>query len=444
MNKYTVNFGGRTHAGMVKEFNADAILDFKILNGHVFMVCDGHDGEQGHGALAAKLTTESIKKYFYNRSYKDMGNALTNAVTFANYSVFEQSQKNPKYKGMGATLAIMIYRDGKVYYAYAGDSRIYYFRNNTLQPLTRDHVKDVHDAPNSEVTVLLGKNRDIKFGVSKKPLLVETNDMFLLCTDGLTDEVSDTDLVDVLKDRDTSPEHKSLLLTNKANESGGKDNLSMYLVQFDSPKVAAEAKATQKKPVNKTLITVLLSVLIASVLGFGGYQGIKYLAERPSKPKAEKKEVSQADQKQNKAKEQQAEKKEQPSKKKGSEKTTPKKTETVKNTQKVENKQSPAQKTGTVYYNHPVKYGENLYRIGLRYNVSQQKLIDINGNKAKNLIAGSNLKIPVRAVHVVKAGESYSVISDMYNIKIKRICETNKINESDPLKKGQKIVIPVK
>ena len=76
-------------------------------------------------------------------------------------------------------------------------------------------------------------------------------------------------------------------------------------------------------------------------------------------------------------------------------------------------------------------------------NISQKQLTDINGNKAKNLVAGSILKIPVNAIHKVKAGESYSVISDKYNVKIKMICHASKIIESQPLKEGQTLIIPL-
>jgi len=62
-NKLYLSSGSKTQAGSAKEFNTDAMVDFTILDGHVFAVCDGHDGVNGHGALSSKLVTESIKKY---------------------------------------------------------------------------------------------------------------------------------------------------------------------------------------------------------------------------------------------------------------------------------------------------------------------------------------------------------------------------------------------
>ncbi len=81
--------------------------------------------------------------------------------------------------------------------------------------------------------------------------------------------------------------------------------------------------------------------------------------------------------------------------------------------------------------------------MGLRYNISQKQLIDINGDKAKKLIAGSIIKIPVKAIHKVKSGESYSTISDKYNVKIKYICFASGIKSGSQLREGQILVIPL-
>jgi LysM repeat protein len=79
----------------------------------------------------------------------------------------------------------------------------------------------------------------------------------------------------------------------------------------------------------------------------------------------------------------------------------------------------------------------------LRYNITQKQLIEINGKRATSLVAGTKLKVPVKKVHVVKAGESFSVISDKYNVKIKLICTATNIVEGTPLKEGQTLIIPL-
>lgn len=97
-----------------------------------------------------------------------------------------------------------------------------------------------------------------------------------------------------------------------------------------------------------------------------------------------------------------------------------------------------------VNHRHKVKYGENLYRLGLRYSVSQNELVRINGNKASNLVAGSYIEIPIKAKHTVKAGESWSVVSDRYNVRITSIAKASKVDASLSLKEGQLLIIPLK
>ncbi len=439
MNKFlNINFGSITDNGKVKEFNTDAVSEFKILNGHVFVVCDGHDGVGGHGALASKLIAESIKKYFYNRSYKDMSKALTNAITYANFTLFEQTKKDAKYKGIGSTLAIVIYREGKLYYAYAGDSRIYVYKNNQLQPLTRDHVDDMENIAESEVKILLGKSKDIKFGVCKTPLEASENDTYLLCTDGLTDQLTEGEIANVLADADKASEHKCQNLIELAKEKGGKDCTSVQVIGF-STKVELHKF---KKIINYKVVLYGLAGLIAlAALGYGGLKGFEAIKNKKSEKQVINKIKNIEKEKSLNIETNNAPTKEvlTESKQKVEKNTKPTSQKTVKS-KKADKKSVNPNKT---YYRHKVKYGENLYRIAIRYNTTQKRLTNINGKKATNLIAGSFIKIPVMAIHKVKTGESFSVISDKYNVKISKICVATKISENTPLKDGQTLIIPL-
>jgi LysM repeat protein len=102
----------------------------------------------------------------------------------------------------------------------------------------------------------------------------------------------------------------------------------------------------------------------------------------------------------------------------------------------------PALSEVPIYYSHKISYGENLYRLAIRFNLTQKKLTELNGNKAKSLVAGSILKIPVKALHKVESGESLSVISDEYNVKIKTICQATEISKTAVLKVGMMLIIP--
>ncbi|MBI9068300.1 MAG: LysM peptidoglycan-binding domain-containing protein [Salinivirgaceae bacterium] len=433
-NKISLSFGSKSDAGREKEFNTDSIIDFPILNGHVFVVCDGHDGEHGHGALASRMTVESIKKYFYNKSYKDIQKALTNAVSYANYSLFEQSKKDSKYAGIGSTLAILIYREGKVYYAYAGDSRIYLYKKNSLQVLTRDHVEDVENFKDSEVAILIGKAKDIKFGVCKNPLEVNEEDGFLICTDGLSDYLSIEEITEVVSDENTAAAHKVVQLVEKVNDKGGEDNVSVHILEFGKP--AELEKITKRISVKRLAILagffIVIVVVSLSIIKFKD----SFFADNKTNNKISKKEVVKLE------------------KKDVSTTVNPNTEKVVEEPVKIKNKkkqvlEETVKKQEVVYiktpkyYKHHIQFGDNLYRLSLRYNVSQQKIIDINKEKAKNLIAGSYINIPVIDIYTVKTGESYSVISDKFNVKIKLICTANIIDQSQPLKEGQKLIIPI-
>lgn len=452
-DKLHISFGSKTETGSSKEYNTDSLIDFSILHGHVFAICDGHDGANGHGALASKMVTESIKKYFFNRSYKDIATALTNAVAYANYSLFELVTKDSKYQGIGSTLAILIYRGGKVYYAYAGDSRIYLVKNNSIQLLTRDHLNQTDDVPSAEVSILLGKSKNIRFGVSKNPLMAEAGDCFLICSDGLTDVIQDEEVLQILDDQNTSPEHKSLQLIEKVQALKGKGDISVQVIEFTQ----VEESQKSKKPLNlkPVFITMLIIILLGSFI-YGGYKLYPTLAswsqqsEKPTqneadefadfenddqKPLTESNEIPYPDEaaEGKKVVVKELDKKEDA---KATAKETVKKEKPKKEDAKVDKKQS-------TYYSHTIQAGENLYRLSLRYNVSQQKLIDLNGEAASKMISGQKLKIPITALHSIKSGETLESISSQYKIKVSDIKSANKMEESSKLKVGNELIIPL-
>jgi len=426
MSDFYLSYGSKTDNGLVKEFNTDSILEFKIPNGHIFVVCDGHNGKDGHGALASKLTTESIKKYFFNRSYKDIIKAITNAITFANVTLFEQINKDSKYEGIGSTIAIIIYYNNKIYYAYAGDSRIYILRDNELQLLTKDHVNNPSNPINEDVNILIGKNKNIKFGVCKKPIMPNINDTYLICSDGLTDKVDKDNILNILLDNDKSSEHKCQDLIDLANEKGGEDNISVQVLEF------SEKIEKPKKRLNYKYIALgVLAIIIATVIGFVEFNNKDVNSENIiEKQQVIIEEPNITDDNTLMVEEPKIEEIEQ------NNNITSK---DIINKKQKKDLQIDSQE---IYYNHKIKYGENLYRIAIRYNTTQLTLIKINGDKAKKLIAGTIIKIPVKALHKVKQGESFSSISNKYNTKIKAICLASKIDKNAPLKIGQTLIIP--
>jgi serine/threonine protein phosphatase PrpC/LysM repeat protein len=429
-NTLYLSFGVKTETGIDKEFNTDAFVEFDIAEGHVFAVCDGHNGVEGRGALASKMVAESIRKYFFNRTYSDFDKAITNAVVYANYTLYQQTLKDEKCKDIGSTLAILIVKNNKVWYAYAGDSRIYFLRDGKLQLLTRDHVETPEYPNDADVTILLGHQKDIKFGVCKQPLTIEANDLFLLCTDGVTDVLGKESLLEVLNDTNTAPEHKSLKLAEKVHEAGAKDNYTIQVLEFSEPVVET---AVPQEPLNKKNLMGIAAIVVSLLLVLAAFLFFPELKNKTDrKPKTEVVKPTEVD---NQKKENNKKPEEKLHEQKNSEKLQQQKVQS--------GKQATVANTGKpVFYEHEIKYGENLYRIAIRYNVTQKELLAINGSVAEKLIAGKNLKIPVTAIHKVASGESFSTLSNKYNVKISLIVSANKMEPLQALPVGKMIVIP--
>ncbi len=437
--QHKIIFGTKSQTGVSLEHNTDAALDFPIMDGHVFAVSDGHDGVEGYGALAAKLCVDSIKKYFLNKSYKNLVNALTNAIVFANFNVHELAGKEAKYQGIGATVAVVIYYKNQIYYAYAGDSRIYAFQQGKLQLLTRDHISE-----DQQVQNLVGREKDIRFGVSKSPVPVEEDQVLLLCTDGLSDVLADDVIAQFVGDEDVVPEHKALKLLEEVRAVRGADHATVTVVEKGVvPEVLEEQNSGGGK---QNLWVVLALVVLVPAIGFGLFKGYQWLASSGDKalseqhePEVKKKKVKAkpvAEAKQSKeaaqanAKDEHAAAQQKPAQQKPA--TPP--------------AAKPAAKpdfSRPVMYQHKVSYGQNLYRLSLWYNISQDRILELNGENARNLRAETYLKIPVRAVYKVKANDTMGGISQYFGVPQQKIEQANAKGKAWTLRAGDEIVIPL-
>ena len=425
--KFNINFGSISNLGKVKEHNTDAVIEFPIADGHVFAVCDGHDGVEFGGALAAKITTEEIKRYFFDRSYGNLSNALTNAVSYANYCVYNQSNKEEKYNGIGSTLAILIIQNDEAYYASAGNSRIYIHKDGQIAQITRDHIE------NGEVSVLVGKEKNIKFSVCKNPIQLDGNETFLLCTDGLTNQLSDNEIFEVLNNGDMSSEMKTARLIDMANNAGGADNVSVQVIDFST-------MTKKKEPQVSIWRTVaIVSSLLLFIIGFYELYKFKVNEGMPVQPMVEQVATpSPVSEPTNQVQPAENQTKEQP------------KTVNQANTQAETKKAKPepvSKQVNAVDDNkihiHVVEKGQNLFRIGLRYNVPYAKIEELNGDAAKNLTIGARLKIPVKAIHKIANGETIESIAAQYGNPASDIIKANQLADGEQLEVGDELVIPL-
>jgi protein phosphatase len=253
-----LNWGVATDVGQVRTNNEDTSL----IGDDLFVVADGMGGHRA-GEVASQVAAAAVRAHFADRTV----DGLRAAVEEANREVFEQQANDPDLEGMGTTLvAIALIDDGngpgqELAFANVGDSRIYRFRDGALEQISADHtlvdemVRDgrlsaeearVHPRRHI-VTRALGIDRSVDVDVGEvEPF---RGDRFVLCSDGLTDEVDDSRIASVLR-RLADPTEAANELVRVALESGGRDNVTVVVVDVtdDDDKALAASAALARDP----------------------------------------------------------------------------------------------------------------------------------------------------------------------------------------------------
>ena len=235
---------GKSSKGLVRKENQDAYSYFECVNGAVFVLCDGMGGIPG-GKKAAKTAIKNIEKFFSEDWFEDEQLLIKNATEFANKQIRENLGQPESNIFPGTTIVLVLIRDNKVFYAHAGDSRIYYQTGKKMFQLTEDHSLVMKLLKEKKITKeeaenhsrkniiynALGINEDVDTEICKTPIFPADNDFILLCSDGLTGELSNKNILSILK-TDSDIKKKGNLLIKKALEKGGNDNITVQLIQF--------------------------------------------------------------------------------------------------------------------------------------------------------------------------------------------------------------------
>ena len=172
---------------------------------------------------------------------------LRHAVEKANNAVFHVSRSQPQCEGMGTTVVVSLFYNDKIAVGHIGDSRLYRFRNDKLEQITKDHsfVQELIDqgsytkeeARNSRrknvVTRALGVAPTVDVDVQEHA--VESGDIYLMCSDGLSDLVRDGDIESSLREQGKDLKKTARHLVAVANASGGSDNISVILAKVNRP-----------------------------------------------------------------------------------------------------------------------------------------------------------------------------------------------------------------
>ena len=208
----------------------------------MFVVCDGMGGAAA-GEIASSLAVDEMMRLLVAEGQgAPTPEQAEKAIYAANQAVFIRSQRNPKLAGMGTTLVALIAGERQVWILNVGDSRGYRLRTGTLQQITRDHSlveeqvrmgrmnrTEAQRSPlRNMITRALGTQSQVTADVFA--LEAEPGDLYLLCSDGLTRELSDP-LIESLLRLELPLEELCVRLVNAANKAGGHDNITCLLVR---------------------------------------------------------------------------------------------------------------------------------------------------------------------------------------------------------------------
>lgn len=243
----TYEFVARTDKGRVRGNNEDAVA---IDQGaQLAILADGMGGYNA-GEVASGMATTFIRAEMArwlaqagpSPQPTDIRKALEACVENANHAILGASLSNPQYAGMGTTLVVGVFHANRLILGHIGDSRCYRVRDGVMQQITRDHswLQEQVDAGlltpqqaalsahRNLVTRALGVEPSVMMEVNEFQVL--PNDLFMLCSDGLTDMIHDEALAPLVCEP-LPLEEKATLLIDTANACGGRDNVSVLLVQ---------------------------------------------------------------------------------------------------------------------------------------------------------------------------------------------------------------------
>jgi PPM family protein phosphatase len=229
------------------------VLEQGAEQGHVFLVADGMGGHAA-GEKASALAVAAIEqfalnqlKWFFRPDEPDAQQVLGDlraALQLADCRIIEEQQQQPDLKGMGTTLTLAYQLDRQLCLLHVGDSRAYVFRDAELHQLTHDHTVTAHLVrigqlrPEDAVRHPLRKVITNVVGGDKEGIQVEAqaielqpDDRILLCSDGLTEMLSNDEIAAVLDGLD-DPESACAALVERANDAGGRDNITVVIAAF--------------------------------------------------------------------------------------------------------------------------------------------------------------------------------------------------------------------
>jgi PPM family protein phosphatase len=241
MNRF---FKGLSDVGLLRNVNQD---DYYVdPEGRFFIVADGMGGHAG-GQEASRIATETVR--FYLEKYWDSQDAsadlLEQAFLEANRAILKDQRQHPERSDMGTTAVVVVFRDEQPLCAHVGDSRLYRLRGAKLEQITEDHTWVAMAMKTGDITPDQARShpwrhvlaqclgRDDLRHIDIQLLQVQPNDRLMLCSDGLTEELSDHAIASHLKSI-RACEKAAIALIDAAKDHGGRDNITVIIVAIDN------------------------------------------------------------------------------------------------------------------------------------------------------------------------------------------------------------------
>jgi serine/threonine protein phosphatase PrpC len=249
-----IEIGSATHVGRVRSNNEDS---YRVVPAHKLFVLSDGIGGQANGEVASAMAVETIVTHClelptdrssWNGEEPPSGNSdktnhLVKAAYLANRTILGASVNDPRFRGMGATLVAAWIDGPRLSLVHVGDSRAYLFRGGDLESLTSDHTLVAEQVRSGLLTVeqaqtnplrrilirALGAREEVEIDIHEHEL--RAGDVLLLCTDGLTGMVSDSEIADVLLHESDAQRAADCLIAS-ANDHGGEDNVTVILVRI--------------------------------------------------------------------------------------------------------------------------------------------------------------------------------------------------------------------
>lgn len=275
-----INSYEKSDIGKVRGTNEDFFAK-ELINGeeHLFIVADGMGGHQA-GNVASKLGTKAfIEQYRADRSKNlSISKSMLNSIIKANQSILKKANSDPEKRGMGTTFSAILISAYKAYIVHVGDSRIYQIRNNKIKKITTDHTfvekmvdegkitaEDARRHPQKNILYMSLGAREVFYPDDVVELHVKDGDIFLLCSDGLTDMVTD----DTIREYSESYSAKKAVeeLISLSNKTGGLDNITILNIHIGPDKRNNDTEAIKIK--GKKLYFLLLSVVVITGIIIG-------------------------------------------------------------------------------------------------------------------------------------------------------------------------------